>query len=196
MIRRLARAGIGLWLVGMCGRAAAAEAVSFDISVPESTYVRCPTDPACFELFLPYAFGNYYPPGSIVNVSIEEGSCRDWPNIDGLCLRLFTCTLFSNGCGCNFSGVVERPIQLELHYDPATVMAAGVGEESIRLLTFGLLGPEWTQVPGVSVDRAAHALRAEETGFIVGHRWYAIAADPPTTAVVPATWSATKSLWR
>ena len=175
---------------------AAAQNVAFDLGGTEAAWVRCPADPASYELFPAHAFGSYYSPGSLVHMALEKGRCSDWPNVGGACVELFVCSLYASGCGCEFSGVLEIPTELELHYDAAAVQAAGVPEESLRLFVFGQIGPQWVEVPGSRADANVHAVRAQATGFVVGFRWYAIAGERTPTAIAPASWSAVKSLWR
>lgn len=191
MSRRVVRVAILGWLLAI-PRLVEGQVVSFDIGSPDTTYVRCQSDGMSWEMFPPQAFGSY-PPGTYVYASIVKEVCDRSPIPNTECFGWFVFYFNDGGCGCG--GYLVKPTVLELHYDPAAVAAAGVPESSLRLVGLVSARPAWTEVPGATVDGAAHALRAEETGTIIGNRYYAIVGTRPT-AVEHATWGAVKALWR
>jgi len=191
MFIRIARVAILGWVL-TSARFSDAQVVAFDIGAPDSTYVRCQSDGVSWEMYPPYAFGPY-PAGTIVYASVVKEDCNQTPEPGSTCFGWFVCYFNDGGCGCG--GYLVKATELKFHYDPSAVAAARVQESALRLLAYGRSGPGWAEVPGSTVDLAAHALRAEETGVIIGNRFYAIVGTPPT-AVEPATWSAVKALWK
>jgi hypothetical protein len=180
----------------LVGVPALAQTTPFDLGGNRAAIVACRGDRTSTEIFPAGAFGAGFPAGSIVHLSLVAGRCMDWPNVPGSCVGFFVAHLNPTGCGCGwFSGYLERPTQLALGYDREAVRALGLREDSLRLYTFARWSPGWDPVPGATVDAEAQAVRAAETGFVMGFRWYAIAGER-TTAVEQTSWSRVRGLYR
>jgi hypothetical protein len=187
---------VALALVALAAQADA-QSVTWDLGTTDAALARCENEPQNFERYPSQVFGPYYPTGAWVTASIGRGRCVDWPNVPGTCFGLFIANFHpAAGCGCAISGLLDGMTELELHYDPAAVAAAGVAESSLRLYAFGTIGSGWVEVPDAQLDTQANALRAGAVGFILGFRWYAIAGEAGTTGVEASAWGGVKSLWR
>lgn len=197
MLQRLHRLGkLGL-AAALAAPGVRAESV-FDVGAAGSAVrVECAGELLSSETYPAWAFGHWYPEGTLMAASLETGACADWPNVPDECIAVFIAELHpAVDCGCNFSGVLDQPTALELHYDRALVRDLGTSEESLRLYAFGIQGPVWTAVENARVDPASQTVFAQATGFVMGLRWYAIAGPPAISAVRPVSWSTARILYR
>lgn len=167
-----------------------------DIGSGETHTIADFNDPLSFERFPPYAFGDWEP-GNLLYVEFIPLPCSALPAPDickdGRFVLAYDAFLYQASCPC--SGALVRPVEVELHYDPARLASLGVREEDLWLAAYDGERGEWVGL----ADQRLIAERDVVAGSRLGNARaiYALLVRENNPASTEAsTWGRIKVQWR
>jgi hypothetical protein len=163
-----------------------------DLGSPTSTTIFAAGDPSTFERFPPYAFGSYQPGSYSIYAELLGRPCNTLPSTaicqSGRFVSAFDAFIHvPDSCPC--SGVLMRPLEIEIHYDPSRVPGR---ETDLRLTLYDNARGEWVELPDQRVVPERDVVTATHLGY--ARQYFALLLAPPS-AGGPATWGRIKALW-
>jgi hypothetical protein len=163
-----------------------------DIGADQGYQIALEHDPLSFEYFPPMAFGPYAP-GNLVYCELLPWPCSNLPD-QSLCggdrlVASYHAYLETGTCPCQ--GLLFEPVTIQLHYDPAGVLALGGREESLRIRRFDVDQARWVDLDAQRVDTARDVISGRQGGH--ARQYYAVVLGE--SAQDPATWGRIKAQW-
>jgi hypothetical protein len=158
---------------------AAAELI--DLGSPETSEVTFLGDPGTFVRIPPGAFGEF-PPGSLATIFLDAPTCNG-PNCIG---GRGVLVVFDD----DYTGILEKPVIMQVTYDEASVGVFGGTEEDLVLACFN--GRQWVPMEDQVIDTERNVAWAPETQNI--RQFIAIFASNPAP-VQPVTWGGIKAVF-
>jgi len=173
---------------------ASGQGQTMDLGSGATTTIAAQNDPASLERFPPYAFGHYPAGVWFVYAELVPRPCRGlpWTAIcdSGRFVAAFDAFMrLPSECPC--SGVLLKPVELELHYDPAQVAALFGREADLRLNRYDLEAGDWIELD----DQRLVAERDLVTGSYLGHARQVYAILLSGELGDDSTWGRIKSQW-
>jgi len=182
-LKRAVRLGACLALAtALWAGSVGAQGMWFDIGSGQPVTVFCPTDSASWMQFPPYAFGEFWPPGTLVYAALIKEQQEGFAAVYHV--------MFSDG-GCGCGGLLYKPVNHRFHYDETALLWP---EDETTLYELSASG--WLKLEGASLDTEADVLSRSSLDLIVGTTTYGIGPGEVTSPVRRLSWGRIKALYR
>jgi hypothetical protein len=161
-----------------------------------ATYtITAENDPASLQRFPPFAFGNFPPSTFGVCAELIPWPCSGLPSTAICESGQFVAAFWARidiDASCPCSGFLFRPVQIELHYDPARIAALGGREADLRITLYDNALGEWVELDDREVVSHRDVVKGSHTGY--AQQYFAVLLGPPGSGD-ESTWGQIKSHW-
>jgi hypothetical protein len=168
-------------LITLLFAAGQATAEMIDLGSSETSEVHFLDDPDTLVRVPPGAFG-VFPPGTYASLFLDAPTCNG-PN----CIGGRGMLVIFDG---RYTGLLEKPVMMQVGYDEASVEIFGGTEEDLVLACFN--GRQWVPMEDQVIDTERNVAMAPETQDI--RQFVAVFASTPAP-VEPVTWGAIKGVF-